>query len=61
MSDELYDFIGLAVQERLRDILDNLSTISKQRLDQYKVVNFYYDHSAASSHPMIALSLFLLD
>lgn len=37
VSEELYEFLALAAQNRLRDVVDELGNISKQRLDFYKV------------------------
>lgn len=36
VSEELYEFLALAAQNRLRDVVDELGNISKQRLDFYK-------------------------
>jgi hypothetical protein len=37
VSEELYEFLALATQNRLKDVVDQLGDISKQRLDFYKV------------------------
>ena len=36
VSEELYEFLALATQNRLKDVVDQLGNISKQRLDFYK-------------------------
>jgi len=37
VPDELYEFLSLAAQTRAKNVIDQLVTISQQRLDLYKV------------------------
>lgn len=52
-SEELYEYLALAAQHRLTDVVEKLTTISKQRLDIYKVsaprlaLGIWWDANAA--------------